>query len=243
MPAEPGCVALAAEGGLIVALRSGLHHFSPDTGSLTLLVAPDYPQATTRFNDGRCDAGGRFWVGTLYEPRSSPEAVLYTYDGECLVRRAAQLTVANGLAFSPDGRTAYLADSPARRIDCFDVDTTSGALSRRRCFQQFAPEEGRPDGAAVDADGNYWIALYAGGAIMQIAPDGTRLRRIGLPVKRPTMLAFGGAALDEIYVTSARAGADAAELAAHPLSGGVLRIRAGIRGRAEPRFVSRKVHA
>jgi sugar lactone lactonase YvrE len=88
---------------------------------------------------------------------------------------------------------------------------TSGALSRRRCFQQFAP-------------------------------DGTRLRRINLPVRRPTMLAFGGTALDEIYVTSARAGADAAELAVHPLSGGVFRIRAGIKGRAEPRFVSRKVH-
>lgn len=243
MPAEPGCMALAEDGALIVALRNGLHHFAPQTGVLTLLTAPDYPQGTTRFNDGRCDARGRFWVGTLYAPRDSQQAALYAYDGIVLRQQVSHLTVANGLAFSPDGRTAYLADSPARQIDCFDFDLQAGLLTRRRLFQRFAVEEGRPDGAAVDADGNYWIALYAGGALLQIAPDGTRLRRLDLPVRRPTMLAFGGAALDEIYVTTARAGADAVELAAYPQSGALLRLRIGVRGRAEPHFVSGKVNA
>lgn len=243
MPSEPGCLALDDEGGLIVALRNGLHHFDPVTTQLSLLCRSDYDQATTRFNDGRADMHGNFWVGSMFEPRTSAAAALYRFDGHALQKMADGITVANGLAFSPDGRIAYLADSPARKVESFDVDIQTGQLSGRRLFYTFKPDEGRPDGAVIDAEGYYWVALYAGGSIVRIAPDGSCVRRVKVPVERPTKLAFGGPDLKEIFITSARDGADAKELTSKPLSGGLFRCSLDVAGLPEPVFQRRKVFA
>ncbi|WP_374402887.1 SMP-30/gluconolactonase/LRE family protein [Niveibacterium sp.] len=232
LPDEPGCIALAGH-RLLVAMRHGVALFDPLSGDLEPVAGIDYDPATTRFNDGRCDRKGRFWVGSMFEPRTAPDAWLYRLDRGAVLRVVSGITVANGLAFAPDGRTLYRSDSPARTVFRHAYDPETGELGPAEIFQRFGPDEGRPDGAAVDRDGCYWIALYDGGAIMQIAPDGKRLRTIPVPVRCPTMVAFGGPALDRLYVTSASAGRSEAELSAHPLSGGLFSFDPGTNGLAE----------
>lgn len=240
LPSEPGSIAPLPGGALLMAMRDGLFRFDPGSGTRERLAAPPYDPAQERFNDGRADPQGRFWVGTIYEPRQPPRAALYRWDGVRLDRMAGDLTVSNGLAFSPDGRTMYWADTSAHRVDALDFDGHDGSLSRRRAFVQFATRDaaqsagqaygGRPDGAAVDAEGAYWVAMYEGGRLLRLAPDGTLLQDLALPVRCPTMPCFGGADLRTLYVTSARDKRPADELAALPLSGGVLALRVPVPG-------------
>lgn len=233
LPEEPGCLANAGE-TLLVALRSGVHRFDPRDGSLVRLSGIDYDSRTTRFNDGRCDRAGRFWLGTMFEPRTSSEAALYRFDAKGLARVRGNVKVSNGLAFSPDDHWLYWADSPERRIMRYEFDCSRGEIGDGSLFQSFEEGIGRPDGAAIDKDGCYWIALYDGGAVMQIAPDGRRLRTIPVPVRCPTMVCFGGEDLSQLFITSARSGRSEQELAEYPLSGAVFVLDPGTSGLPEP---------
>jgi sugar lactone lactonase YvrE len=203
------------------------------------LAAPPYDPARERFNDGKCDPQGHFWVGTLYEPRDPPLAALYSWDGEALSRRAEGITVSNGLAWSPDGRTMYWSDTKAHTIWAFDFDGADGSLSRRRVFRAFDRREpgqplatygGRPDGAAVDVQGCYWVAMYEGQRLLRLAPTGETLAEVLLPVRCPTMPCFGGADLCTLFITTVREGRPAEELARQPLSGAVLSLRVSTPG-------------
>jgi sugar lactone lactonase YvrE len=162
---------------------------------------------------------------------------------DAAIAAAAALTicepVSNGLGFSPDGRTAYWADTKAHVVFAFDVDGHDGSLSRRRVFQQFATRAdgqpladygGRPDGAAVDAEGAYWVAMFEGQRLLRLAPDGAWLAELPLPVRCPTMPCFGGADLRTLYITTARDKRPADELAAQPLAGCVLQLRVDVPG-------------
>jgi sugar lactone lactonase YvrE len=204
-----------------------------------MLAAPPYDTSTERFNDGKCDPQGRFWVGTIYEPRDRPSAALYRYDFRGLILQGDRVTVSNGLAWSPDGRSLYWSDTAAHEIQAFDFDPSSGAISGRRLFSAFArkvPGEplssygGRPDGAAVDVDGNYWVAMYEGRRVLCLAADGDIRASIDLPVQCPTMCCFGDADLKTLYITTARHGRPDAELAADPWAGCVLRVRVSVPG-------------
>lgn len=226
------------DGGLLLAMRDGLYRFDTVNASLSRLAAAPYDTAMERFNDGKADPQGRFWVGTIYEPREPALAALYCYDGE-LVRRAEGITVSNGLAWSPDGRTLFWSDTKAHRIDAFDVDLISGELSGRRCFMQFQPRRaeeplsaygGRPDGAAVDAEGCYWVAMFEGARLLRLSPAGEVLREVRLPVQCPTMPCFGDADLKTLYITTARHHRPAQELAWQPWAGGVLSLRVEVPG-------------
>lgn len=238
LPSEPGSIAPLPGGTLLMAMRDGLFRFDPASGRRERLAKPPYDPAHERFNDGRADPQGRFWVGTIYEPRQPARAALYRWADGRLERMAGDVTVSNGLAFSPDGRTMYWADTSAHRVDALDFDGHDGSLSRRRPFVQFprkhevpaADYGGRPDGAAVDAEGAYWVAMYEGARLLRLAADGTLLRELPLPVRCPTMPCFGGADLRTLYVTSARDKRPAEELAALPLSGGVLALRVDVPG-------------
>jgi sugar lactone lactonase YvrE len=239
LPSEPGSIAPLAGGALLIAMRDGLFRFDPASGRCEPLARPPYDPASERFNDGRADPQGRFWVGTICEPRQ-PRAALYRWADDQLERLAGDVTVSNGLAFSPDGRTMYWADTSAHRVDALDFDGADGSLSRRRPFVQFATREqaaaggqaygGRPDGAAVDAEGAYWVAMFEGARLLRLAPDGTQLQEVPLPVRCPTMPCFGGADLRTLYVTTARQNRPADELAALPLSGQVLALRVPVPG-------------
>jgi sugar lactone lactonase YvrE len=236
-PSEPGCLAVARSGGLVLAMRSGFARLDTDSGAVTMLGCPDYDRSRMRFNDGRCDAAGRFWAGTLDERRELADCGLWRLDPDGTIHRGPHgLILSNGLAFSPDGRTMYHADTEAGRIFRHDYDVTTGAPGQRETWLDFAPEEGRPDGAAVDAEGRYWVAMYGAGQILRLGTAGEVLARISLPTPWVTMVAFGGRDLRDLYITTSRRKRSAKELAAHPLTGRLLVARVDVPGRPEPEF-------
>jgi sugar lactone lactonase YvrE len=192
-----------------------------------------------RFNDGKADPQGRLWLGTIYEPRDAARAVLYRWAAGKLAKVAGGVTVSNGLAFSPDGRTLWWSDTAAARIDALDFDPADGSLSRQRVFAQFpvkAPGQdlatygGRPDGAAVDAEGCYWSAMFEGQRLVRLSPGGELLQSVPMPVRCPTMPCFGGPDGRTLYVTTARQNRPAEELAAQPWAGCVLSARVDVPG-------------
>ena len=242
MPSQPGCIAPARSGGLVIALRDGIYRAREWGGALTLLAGALHDPATTRFNDGKADPLGRFWAGTRYEPRDRPEAGLYCLDGGVLRRMAGDALTGNGLAFAPDHRTLYWADTAAHTILAWDWDAKANRLGAQRVFHQFAPKPpgwnpadrrygGRPDGAAIDSQGNYWCAMFEGGRLLQLAPDGRVLQDIPVPARCPTMPCFGGDDLRTLYLTTSREGRSESELSELPLSGHVLWTRVDVPGR------------
>lgn len=242
LPEEPGCIAPARRGGLVIALRSGIHRAKEWGGALQMLAPADYDTAKMRFNDGKCDSLGRFWAGTLNEAKDEANATLYCLDARdgrtpLVTRMANRATTANGLGFSPDGRTAYWADTAAHAVRAWDWDAPSNTLSRERVFRQFdtkpegwtsdsgVPYQGRPDGATIDVGGDYWAAMFEGAQLLRLDPAGGTREAVALPVQCPTMPCFGGDDLRTLFVTSARKGRLPAEIQRRPASGSVIHAR------------------
>jgi len=242
-PEQLACVARAADGeGWIGGLESGvfrLRAMADGTLAASLLASARHAREGMRFNDDRCDRQGRFWAGTMLMDmaQAAPVGVLQRCDGAGALHTVLDgLITPNGLGFSPDGRTMYLSDShpQVQTIWAFDYDVDSGTPSRRRVFVDMKPLPGRPDGAAVDADGGYWICANDAGLVHRFTPQGKLDRSLPVPVKKPAMCAFGGAALDTLFVTSIRpAGID---LSDQPLAGGVFALQPGVKGLEEPPF-------
>jgi sugar lactone lactonase YvrE len=237
MPAAIGCLALTQEGDVIVARRDGIWRFDPASGEETLLASS--PLENARFNDGRCDRQGRFWVGGMSDSRA-PDTALYRLDGDRLIRQGlvGGISISNALAWSPDGATMYHADTPTSCVHAYDYDVKTGAIANRRLFLDLRDSGERPDGATVDSAGNYWVALYGAGKVVQFAPDGRRLRELRLPVKAPTMPCFGGADFRTLYITTARQKHSAEELAKMPLAGGIFSVRVESPGLPETPLIS-----
>lgn len=244
MPQEPGCIAPARSGGLVLALRDGVYRARRWGGELQLLHRFAHDPATTRANDGKADPRGRFWVGTLFEPKHTAAAELLSVDcrggAPRVERKAGDAVTGNGLAWSPRADTVYWTDTQAHSIRAWDWDPASNAMQRERVFRSFPAKPagwqpgqpdygGRPDGAAVDAEGNYWCAMYEGGRLLQLSPAGEVLQELATPFLCPTMPCFGGDDLRTLYVTSA-GNRPAAELAAQPQSGHVVATQVGVPG-------------
>lgn len=229
MPARIGALALTESGALLVALRDRLALFDPESGRLEM-IAPSPIADIGDLHEGRCDRQGRFWIGSI--SRSGPgQAAFFCLTGDRLEPIYDGITIGNGLAFSPDGRILYHADTAQGTVWAADYDIETGAAGPRRPFVTLAPDKGGLDGAAVDADGTYWVAIFRGGAIHRYSPQGLLLDRIELPVTQPTMAAFGGPDLTDLYITSTRW-----ERGEEPGLGNLLRIRGAGRGVPEPRF-------
>jgi sugar lactone lactonase YvrE len=236
------CVAAKKGGGLIAGMETGI--FSLELGAApasiqTRLAAPASGLGEgMRFNDGRCDRQGRFWSGTMFMDMGAarPVGQLYRYDAARGISApmVSDLITQNGTAFSPDGRTMYLSDShPSRRmVWAFDYDVADGVPSGQRVFADLSTYVGRPDGAAVDSEGCYWVCGNDGGVIMRFTPDGKLDRRVDVPMLKPSMCAFGGKDLDTLLVTSIVSGKpEDAEW-----GGSVVTLRPGVKGLAETPF-------
>ncbi|WP_026354348.1 SMP-30/gluconolactonase/LRE family protein [Massilia niastensis] len=243
MGSEPSALAVDGDNNLVVATRTGLVCLNTTSGAEHLIAEAPYDTGKVRFNDGRVDPAGRFWIGTMYEPRDQPAAEMYVLERGKLRRAwAGGMTNSNGLAWSLDGRTMFHADTTSHRIDCYDFDPATGAHSNGRTLTTFPADKtapgygGRPDGATIDEEGAYWVAMFEGGRVLRIAPNGEILREIALPVRCPTSVAFGGTDLRTLYITSASHGRSPEELAKYPLSGKVLCTRVGVAGREEPEY-------
>jgi sugar lactone lactonase YvrE len=236
---DVACCAPLLGGDVLLGMRDGLWRFDPTTGRRQALATPPYDTADERFNDGKADPQGRFWVGTIYEPRKPALAALYRLAHDTLDRVAGDITVSNGLAWSPDGRTMYWTDTTTHTVYAFDFDGADGSVSRRRVFASFPGKPadgslegygGRPDGAAVDIEGAYWVAMFEGRRVLRLAPDGSLLQTLALPVRCPTMPCFGGPDLRTLFITTARQSRPEAELAAEPDAGCVLMLRVDVPG-------------
>src|SRR5204863_6178738 len=236
MPSSIGCLALRRSGGFIAALRDGFWLVDRD-GKLEGKVADaPYDPAHHRFNDGRADPRGRFWAGSMNERRDASSAKLYRLDSDLkLTAVIPEIMISNGLAFSPDARTLYHADTPKRTIHAWDFDPATGGIANRRIFAQFMGETDRPDGGAVDREGCYWSAFYRGGKVVRLSPRGERIAEFAVPAMCPTMCAFGGRDLKTLFVTSARQMREPEELARLPQSGGIFAMHVDVPGLPEPK--------
>lgn len=240
-PEMTACMALCDSGGVIAGMETGIFKLALGDAQLaaaTKLAAPPELKAGMRFNDGRCDRQGRFWSGTMVLDMSEARAEghLYRYSSAEGISApvVSELIVQNGLCFSPDGRTMYLSDSHGSRqlVWAFDYDPESGVPSRQRVFIDMNVYPGRPDGAAMDVDGCYWICGNDGGVVLRFTPQGVLDRTIELPVKKPSMCAFGGAGMDTLIVTSISAGAPPGD----EWAGVTLLVQTGVQGMPEARF-------
>jgi sugar lactone lactonase YvrE len=231
-----GAAGLRTGGGLVVARGDGVAFLTP-------AGVPDRPElpfglaADLRFNDGACDPAGRFLVGTCSTDGSAHRGALYSVSGHAEVTVLLEsVTESNGIAWSPDGLTMYYVDSGEPCVRAYAYDPESGTIGARRDLVSFSAGDGIPDGLIVDADGAVWVAMWEGWSVRRHGPDGSLLARIETPVSRPTCPAFGGAALDRLYLTTAWEGMTPAEHAREPLAGSLLVTRPGPRGSATLRF-------
>ncbi len=230
IPDQIGCLGFHEAGGFILATRIGFAvyrdgRYTPLTGNIAYRPA-------AHFNDGAVDRAGRFWAGTSNE---KPENPLYRLDVDGTATVMEQnASISNGIGWSPDSKTMYYADSGAENVGiiyAYDYDLATGNITNRREFFRSDSSHGLPDGLTVDAGGGVWCAFWDGSKVMHFAADATIIEEIRLPVPRPTSCCFGGANLDELYITSA---AWELDLAQYPLAGNIFRVKTSVRGLPEP---------
>lgn len=235
LPEIVGSIALRETGGMLAATKSGLHLFDPASGALDKKIDPETHLPDNRFNDGRCDRAGRFWAGTMSHVNRDPTGSLYRFDADFRSTRLRNaIIIPNSLAFSPDGRTMYFADTNRHTIWAYDYDPASGAATRERVFADTGA--GRPDGSCVDADGCLWNADYGASRVVRYTPAGKVDRTYELPVTNVTCCCFGGRDLDTLYITTATQRLSPEALAQQPLAGSLFALRPGVRGLPESRF-------
>lgn len=247
LPERVACIAFDRHGTVLAGCETGLFAVTlSDTATADgqsfqaearRLAAPSFAFDDMRFNDGRCDRQGRFWSGTMVQDMSlaNPAGALYRFDEHGVLSAPVidGLITQNGLAWSPDGATMYLSDShPLRRqIWAFDYDIEAGEPRNRRVFADLHHYVGRPDGAAVDADGCYWICANDAGRLLRFTPQGKLDREIVVPAIKPAMCAFGGRDLDTLFVTSIQPATGATEHDGH-----LFAVRPGVTGLPEPEY-------
>jgi sugar lactone lactonase YvrE len=223
-----GTVVPRARGGVMVAMRDGFASLDLDTGQLTPIANPEKDLAGNRFNDGKCDPGGRFWAGTLGKSGGS----LYRLDRDLSVHKVfGGVRTSNGIVWSEDKTKMYFIDTPTQEVAAFDYDDETGEVKNRRVAVKVPEKLGHPDGSTLDAEGNLWVAHWDGWNVTCYdLKSGEPILTIRLPVSRVTSCAFGGDDLRTLYVTSARTGLDAKSLAEQPLAGGLFKCVPGVAG-------------
>ena len=229
-----GAAKPCADGGLVLNLRDGVALLGPGADHGADLADPGpgpapwlahWPREGCRGNDAAVDSAGRLWAGTMRYDEAPGGGRLCRVDetGE-VITVLDDVTISNGVGWSPDGRRMYYVDTPTRRIDVFDVSAADpGLVSGRRPFVELGPDvAGAPDGLTVDATGCVWVALWDGAAVHRYTPDGRLDRVVEVPTSRPTACTFGGRELRDLYITTARRGLDEATLSGEPLAGSIL---------------------
>jgi sugar lactone lactonase YvrE len=240
LPGRPGSLALTHDADrLLVSMEHQLVDLTWSTGHVTPRTRLEADSIATRLNDGRTDAAGRFWVGSMDDPTYSGDhaGTLHRVDpgGDSEAIRSG-VGVSNGLAFSPDGSVMYWADTTRDLVWAYDYDVESGLPRNERVFLDFSELPGRPDGACVDEAGCYWVACVYGWAVLRATPEGDVDRVIDLPVEKPSMPAFGGSDLDTLYITSISTGGSVPLAPGQPWAGAVLTTVPGVKGLPEPLF-------
>jgi sugar lactone lactonase YvrE len=233
---EIGAVLLDQNSELIVAARDGLYAATRDGDLKTLLAPIDFGDSSIRCNDAKCDANGRIWVGTMAFDFKQGAASLYSFDSENLKEILSDLTIANGLGWSPDQKTMYFIDSLTSRVDSFDFDLASGAISNRQPFVTFSDPGVIPDGMTTDEDGGIWVALFGGSAVRRFDSAGKLTHTVSVPATQVTSCCFGGPDMSELYITTAQYAMDAEALSKDPLAGSLFRVQTTFKGSKSNRY-------
>ncbi|MEZ5300130.1 MAG: SMP-30/gluconolactonase/LRE family protein [Verrucomicrobiales bacterium] len=203
---RPGCIVPRAGGGWAMAGDLGFSFFDPESGAKTPVADPEPDKPDNRFNDGKCDPAGRFWAGTISLVKKTGDAALYVLGNDLAVRRVlGDITTSNGIVWSADGRTMYYIDTPTKQVSAFDFDAGSGTIANRRAIIDTAALgiEGSPDGMAIDAEGQLWIAFCHGGCVRRFDPaTGQPTARVDVPAIETTACAFGGPGLGTLFITT-----------------------------------------
>lgn len=237
MPEAVGSFIFRKNGGIVAGMKSGFSFVDLEAGSVEVVAKAD-PASTNRLNDGKADRRGRYWCGSLNGSYQTADAGLYRLDADLTCHKMeSDIIISNGIAFSPDDKTLYFADSRQEAVWAYDFDIDSGRISNRRVFVSTAGAPERVDGATVDAEGNYWCAHIHDSHIACYDPTGRLVRRVKLPIKHPTMCTFGGENLDVLYVTSGTMFLTPEEAPSASLAGSLFAIYGlGVKGIPEPRF-------
>jgi sugar lactone lactonase YvrE len=228
-----GAVVPRKKGGLLVALQEGLYFLDEKTGEKDFIINPEADIKGNRSNDGKCDPAGRFWYGTVSENCDIPDAGnLYVLDrGLKIEKKLDKLTISNGIVWSPDNKLMFFIDTVTKTVWSFDFELETGKISGKKTAVNVLEGDGFPDGMTFDAEGMLWVAHFGGHKVIRYDPiKNKKLEEILLPVSNVTSCAFGGANLDELYITTARHGLNAEELKNEPLAGGVFKVKTKVKG-------------
>jgi sugar lactone lactonase YvrE len=232
-----GSAALRRGGGLVLAVEDGFALLDPAWRRLDQVAVVEHPGPRARFNEGKCDPGGRFLAGTMAYDETPGAASLYRLDSDFAVTRLLDgVTISNGLAWTADGATVYYIDTPTQGVDAFDYEAETGRLGNRRRVVDVPAAAGMPDGMTIDTDGCLWVALWGGAAVHRYAPDGRLDTVLSFPATNITCPVFGGPGLGVLYVTSARDSLGERQLAAQPHAGALFAVDAGACGLPALRF-------
>lgn len=226
-----GTVVPVQGGGALIALQNGIHFIDTKTGKLSFLLNP-LPDTALRFNDGKCDPSGRFWVGTLALDSRRRGAKLYRFDKDKSIHTMLDsVSISNGIVWTADKKTMYYNDTPTGTVQGFDYNDKTGEISNKRVVVRIPRGSGGPDGMTIDAEGNLWVALWGSGTVAKFNPlTGELLQKIKVPAPNVSSCAFGGKNLETLYITTARAWVNPEKLIEFPLSGGLFAVKPGVRG-------------
>lgn len=226
-----GMVAGRQSGGVVCAVKDGVGFADLDEGTFTLVAPIESNILGNRMNDGACDATGRLWVGTMATNLAPFAGTLYCVTPELVVApMLTEVSISNGLDWSPDGRTFYFIDSPTRRVDVCDFEITTGEIRNRRTLLHTPDDDATPDGMAVDLEGTLWVAMWDGGCVRRYSLSGELIEIVKLPVTRVTSVAFGGAQMDQLFITTARNGLSPKQLHSEPLAGAIFVVEPKVTG-------------
>ncbi|SDK35809.1 SMP-30/gluconolactonase/LRE family protein [Sediminibacillus albus] len=233
-----GAVVMQTSGDLLLAMQNGIYSMDKNTTKLTFIADPEKDKPDSRFNDGKCDPAGRFWAGTMPLQLEPGAASLYRLDGDNHLRRMVpNVTVSNGMAWSNDKQTMYFADTPTQKIDAFDYDLKSGNISNRRTVIKIPESEGMPDGMTIDTEGMLWVAQWGGARVGRWDPGTGECRQVvELPASHVSSCAFGGAEMNQLYITTAREHLTKGQLDEQPYAGGLFRFHTNVKGAASYKF-------
>ncbi|MDI9597490.1 MAG: SMP-30/gluconolactonase/LRE family protein [Atribacterota bacterium] len=233
-----GCIALMEDGNLIAALQNGIYYVNFEEKTFDFITNPEEHLPQNRFNDGKCDAYGRFWAGTMYIDASVKGAgSLYKMEGLKVTKVLSNVTISNGPVWSIDNRTMYYTDSPTREISGFDFNIESGTITNKKTVIKIREDEGIPDGMTIDEEGYLWIAHWGGGKISRWNPgNGKKISEIKVSTLNVSCCTFGGENLDELYITTGRLECSSETLKTYPHSGGLYKVKVSTKGMKSSRY-------
>ena len=241
LPLRPSAAVPASNGRLILATDGGLAECNPDGGDFRLFAPLEADKPDNRSNDSKADPAGNFWVGTMSHSHIPDSGAIYRCapraggeNGADIRRVFAPLSTPNCIAFSPDGKTMWHTDTKKQVILACDIDCETGETGPPRAFADLNEWRGKPDGAAIDAEGFLWVALWDGARVVRFSPEGELEREVPLPVSRPTCPVFGGDDLRTVFVTSASEKLSEEDLKKQPAAGGLFSFRADVPGLPSP---------